>query len=106
METRLAAPLKEFGDNIVDLDKPGYSTALGLVLMGFEKMEQEGTIYNTTTPIKYNTENETVTEEEKVSVTNNNPNNSEPKKAPKTPFSFKKLFGGFTNEGMFNDNDA
>ncbi|MBR4883031.1 MAG: hypothetical protein IKU18_04050, partial [Bacteroidales bacterium] len=111
LETRLAYPGREFCDTDAQVCKPSLSTAVGLVLMGFEKMEREGAVYNTTTPINYSK-----VEEEAVAVEVEAPaaQAAEPaaaeqvKEAKKkgSGFSFQKFFSQFKEDNMFTDNEA
>lgn len=103
LETRLAFPGREFTDSDIDVCKPTLSTAVGLIIMGFEKLEREGGSY-CTTPINYK-EMEAVEVEATTTNTTATKVENAPKKA-KSGFSFSKLMKSFNTETMFNDNEA
>lgn len=99
LETRLAYPGREFCDSDVQVCKPTLSTAVGLVLMGFEKMEREGKVYNTTTAIDY--------AHEPVEVEADQVQQAKVKESRKrSGFSFGDFFKQFKDDSMFNNNEA
>ena len=54
MDTKLAYPMRTISEVDVNINKPSMSTAVGLILMGFEemeKMEKKGQTMRTTTPL-------------------------------------------------------
>ena len=107
METRLAYPGREFCDTDAQVCRPTLSTAVGLVLMGFEKMEREGTTYNTTTPINYmKKEEDAVAVEAAAQVQQPAQEKAREPKKKGEGFSFKKFFSQFNEDKMFNDNEA
>ena len=73
------------------------STAVGLVLNGFEIMEREKCIYNTITEINYQLFDNQQQQEEPVPAAQ--------KPQAKKNF-FKNFFSSFSSEKMFNDNQA
>lgn len=102
LETRLAFPSEEFSESEANVCKPTLSTAVGLILMGFEKIEREGGTYSTT-PINYS-ELESV----EVNATQGAQQagataETIKKEAKKQGFNWKKLFN---TDNMFNDNEA
>lgn len=106
METRVAVPdVCISADSITDIYKPTLSTAVGLVLKGFERAEKEGGIYATTTAF---------VKEEPVAVevaaqANLQQEKEKEAKAPKekkSSFSFSKLLSSLNNDNMFKDNEA
>ena len=103
LETRLAYPGREFCDTDAQVCKPSLSTAVGLVLTGFERMERQGVRFNTTTPINYRKE-----EEEAVTVEAAPQAREEVKETKKKGggFSFSKFFNQFKDDNMFTDNEA
>ena len=111
LETRLAYPGREFCDTDAQVCKPSLSTAVGLVLMGFERMEREGAVYNTTTPINYSKveEEPVAVEVEAPAAQAAEPAAAEPVKEAKkkgSGFSFQKFFSQFKEDNMFTDNEA
>lgn len=100
LETRLAYPGREFCDSDVQVCRPTLSTAVGLIVMGFEKMEQEGKRYNTTTAINYN---EAYAEAVVEAAPAQAPAREEKKKSG---FKFGDFFKQFKDESMFNNNEA
>ena len=103
LDTRLACPGREFSDADVQVGRPTLSTAVGLVIAGFEKMEREGVRYNTTTPINYAKEEEAVAVEAA-------PVQEAVKEAPqvkkKSGFNFKSFFNSIKSDDVFNENEA
>lgn len=109
LETRLAYPGREFCDTEAQVCKPTLSTAVGLVLMGFEKMEREGVKYNTTTPIDYGKEEEeevTVEVDAPVQLPEDNAQKVKEPKKNKSSFGWKSFFSQFKDDNMFKDNEA
>ena len=116
LETRLAYPGREFCDTEAQVCKPSLSTAVGLVLMGFEKMEHEGVRYNTTTPINYLQEQEEETvlveaavQEQEAAAQETAAQDAAPvqKQEPKKKsWSLKGFFSQFNEDKMFTDNEA
>lgn len=106
METRVAVPdVCISGDSITDIYKPALSTAVGLVLKGFERAEKEGGIYKTTTaPVK-----EEPVAVEVVAAGITAPEKEQKAKAPKekgSNFSFSKLLNSLSSDNMFKNNEA
>ena len=82
------------------------STAVGLVLKGFQKMENEGISIESTLPLKHASEKEEEPAEEAPVAEEVAPQPEETKKKKKG-FSFKNLINTFNSENMFKqDNDA
>lgn len=100
LETRVAVPEVALSpDSVTDIYKPTLSTAVGLILKGFDRMEREGTVYNTTTPMKK--------AEESVAVEVQAGNHEEKAhKEKKSNFNFSKLLSSFSSDNMFKDNEA
>ncbi|MEF9931100.1 MAG: cell division protein FtsA [Bacteroidales bacterium] len=102
LETRIAVPdMVTASDSVTDIYKPTFSTAIGLILKGFDRMEREGSVYNTTTPIKVE-EPVTVEVADEGSTTA-----GKARKEKKSSFSFSKLISSLNSEKMFvEDNEA
>lgn len=97
LDTRIAVPDVSIApDSVTDIYKPTLSTAVGLIIKGFEKMEAEGGIYNTTSAIKIEP---VLTEVAPV-------NEIKPSKDKKSNFSFSKLLNSLNSDNMFKDNEA
>ncbi len=104
LETRLAVPHITFSDIEVPVNKPTLSTAVGLVVMGFEKMEREGRTYNSTTAATT----------KKESVSNVTKNDTAKEEQPKTQKEeqpkrriWKEIFGNLKSDNeLFTDNEA
>ncbi len=106
LETRLAVPDKTFSEAEAPILKPSLSTAVGLVLMGAEKLEKDGKTINGSTQQNYrqqeytSTEN-TVKEEVKQEM------NTQPKEPKKNPWGgFKNIFDSLKSDNVFKDNEA
>lgn len=98
LDTRVAVPdMVISSDSITDIYKPALSTAVGLVLKGFEKMEREKAVYRTTIPLK---NEEPVLEEVAAG------GKQEAAQEKKSKFSLSSLLGTLKSESMFKDNDA
>ena len=113
LEARVAYPDENISsDSLSDVFTPAASTAVGLILNGFEKMAREKTIYNTATEIKYDIfadKQEQEQKEDVVTVEEANTENKKKEEAPAKPkVSFwNKLKGSFSTDKMFNpDNEA
>ena len=113
LEARVAYPDENISsDSLSDVFTPAASTAVGLILNGFEKMAREKTIYNTATEIKYDIfadKQEQEQKEDVVTVEEANTENKKKEDAPAKPkVSFwNKLKGSFSTDKMFNpDNEA
>lgn len=101
LDTRVAVPdMVVSSDSITDIYKPTLSTAVGLVLKGFERMEREKTVYKTTTPLQ----KEGTTPEEAAALAAGGKQEPAPEK--KSKFSFFTLLGTLKSDTMFKDNDA
>ncbi|MEG0517470.1 MAG: cell division protein FtsA [Bacteroidales bacterium] len=100
LETRVAVPEVCLSpDSVTDIYKPTLSTAVGLILKGFDRMEREGTVYNTTTPVKK--------AEEPVAVEAGSAQHQDKaSKEKKVSFNFSKMFSSFSSDNMFKDNEA
>lgn len=98
LETRIAVPENvTVNAGVPDIQKPNLSTAVGLVMKGFERMENENTVYNTITPFV------------KKVDTNNEPKEVEKQDVPKTKkrgFSIGKFFDSISSDKIFKDNEA
>ena len=97
METRLAIPSKAYALLETPLNKPSFSTGVGLVVMGFEKLEKENSPYEATAPSSYiQKEAAQPVKDVKDEV------KPQPKPEPeKTPW-WKRL----TTDNVFKDNEA
>ena len=80
-----------------DIQKPGLATAGGLNMKGFERMENENAVYNTCTPFV----KQTIVEK----TSGKKPESTDVKKEKKK-FSFSKILSSFSNDNMFNNNEA
>ena len=107
LDTRVAFPENSItADSVEEVFKPGISTAVGLVLKGFQKMENEGISIESTLPLKHASEKEEEPAEEAPVAEEVAPQPEETKKKKKG-FSFKNLINTFNSENMFKqDNDA
>ena len=107
LDTRVAFPENSItADSVEEVFKPGMSTAVGLVLKGFQKMENEGISIESTLPLKHASEKEEEPAEEAPVAEEVAPQPEETKKKKKG-FSFKNLINTFNSENMFKqDNDA
>lgn len=110
MDARIAMPNDSIAqDSLDDVFKPALSTAVGLVIMGFEKMESDGVNYNTTTAIVKEEEKEIVEQEDNTLDQNKKSEKVKEEKAPKEKkqgFKLKNFFKSFETETMFKDNEA
>lgn len=108
LETRLAYPGREFCDTDAQVCKPSLSTAVGLVLAGFERMERDGVRYNTTTPINYKVEEEkeTVLVEAGAQLPQMEQEKAKEPKKKNGGFGWKNFFNQFKDDNMFKDNEA
>ena len=106
LETRLAFPDKTFSEAEASITRPSLSTAVGLVLIGAEKLEKEGNAYSTTTPMDYSKQKdapaaEVVKDEEKKQEP------QQPKAPKKNPWGgFKDIFNSLKSDNVFTDNEA
>ena len=81
LEARVAYPDENISsDSLSDVFTPAASTAVGLILNGFEKMAREKTIYNTATEIKYDIFADKQEQEQKEDVVTVEEANTENKK--------------------------
>ena len=116
METRLAFPYKTMSEAEFPISKPSLSTAVGLILMGFEKIEKEGGRYNATSPINYReTEKDTTTGNQAASPATGatsgasaaQPAADKAKEAKeKNKRGWHDFFKQFKEDNMFTDNEA
>src|SRR5574344_29985 len=116
LETRTALPDTSITeDSMQEARTPELSTAVGLVLKGFEKMENEGFTYETTSPINYKQDlftKEKLAEEgsETVSVEvteTETPEKGEEHKKKKGLFNIKKIISSLNSDNIFKqDNQA
>ena len=111
MDIKLTSPLRTMSEVDVNISRPSISTAVGLVLMGFEdieRMEKKGQTMRTTTPMQPaaskadigstatdNTTSGTTAEKPKEQTT-------ESKKGP----WFKGIIDSFKSDNVFKDNEA
>jgi len=112
METRLAFPYKTMSEAECPISKPSLSTAVGLILMGFEKIEKEGGRYNATSPINYRetaknqaTETPAATAASEATATKPAAEKSKEPKEKKKGGWFD-VFKQFKDDNMFTDNEA
>ena len=95
LDTRVAFPENSItADSVEEVFKPGMSTAVGLVLKGFQKMENEGISIESTLPLKHASEKEEEPAEEAPVAEEVAPQPEETKKKKKG-FSFKNLINTF-----------
>lgn len=97
METRLAIPNKAYALIETPLNKPSLSTGVGLVVMGFEKIERENAQYNATSAAGYK-EKETAGPVKEVK--------EETKPQPKAEQDKTPWWKKFTTDNVFKDNEA
>jgi cell division protein FtsA len=106
MEIRLAVPSRQYAEIEVPINKPALSTAVGLVVLGFEKMEKEGTKYTSTTPINYKEEQKAAAAE-KTAKEEPEPQTKKAQETKKREgWGLGNFFKQFKEDNMFTDNDA
>ena len=102
LDTRLAVPHITFNDAEVQVNKPTLSTAVGLIVMGFERMEREGKNFTSTAPAKFQKPVEKT--EVKIQEEAAKPKQEEPKKGPG---SWRDIFKKIKSDNeLFTDNEA
>ena len=104
IDTKLAYPLRTLSEVDVNISKPSISTAVGLILMGFEemeKMEKKGQTMRTTTPMQPR-ENKA---DSSSTATDNTTSSTTAEKAKEQPKK-KKWWETFTTDNVFKDNEA
>ena len=109
MDTKITCPLRTISEVDVNISRPSISTAVGLVLMGFnevEKMEKKGVAVKATTPItsvekKADPVNVAT---EKVAVTTTEKAKEQPKKD--WGKGIRDFFGAIKSDNVFKDNEA
>ncbi len=107
MDTRIGYPYRTMSEIEVQIGKPHLSTAVGLVLMGFEKMEKEGQAYMATTPVTPTKEEETEIVEKKPAPETKEEPTQQPKENKKNPWAgWKGLIDTFKSDNVFKDNEA
>ena len=116
METRLAFPYKTMSEVEIPISKPSLSTAVGLILMGFEKIEKEGGRFNSTSPINYRETGKIPATETSAATAATTASGADTSKtaAGKTQEPKEKKKGGswtdffkqFKDDNMFTDNEA
>lgn len=110
METKLAYPLRTLSEVDVNINRPSISTAVGLVLMGFEefeRMEKKGRSIKATTPMspaeKEKQQAEIVTET--TTAAEPETPKEQTKESKKSPW-FKGFIDSFKSDNVFKDNEA
>ena len=112
MDTKLTYPLRTLSEVDVNIGKPSMSTAVGLVLMGFdklEKMEKKGEIMRATTPLQQPEKpQETIsTTTDKSDDTATEKAKEQAKEPKKNPWGgLKGIFDSFKSDNVFKDNEA
>lgn len=106
MEIRLAVPSRQYAEIEVPISKPALSTAVGLVVLGFEKMEKEGIKYTSTTPINHKEEQETAAAEKTAKEEPESRTDKGQGTKEKGGWGWKSIFNQFKDDKMFTDNDA
>ena len=101
LDIRLAVPNRQYAEIEIPINKPSLSTAVGLVVMGFEKMEEEGVKFTSTS-----TNWKKPTDAEKPSKEVSEPQTDKDPKPGNKGFRLRDIFGQFKNDNMFNENDA
>lgn len=108
MDTKLAFPLRTLSEVDVNINKPSISTAVGLILMGFEKLEKiekKGETDRATTPLQ-TAANKTDVDKVQIAQTEETEkakvNAKESKKGP----WFKGIIDSFKSDNVFKDNEA
>ena len=108
MDTKLAFPLRTLSEVDVNINKPSISTAVGLILMGFEKLEKiekKGETIRATTPLQ-TAANKTDVDKVQIAQTEETEkakvNAKESKKGP----WFKGIIDSFKSDNVFKDNEA
>lgn len=102
LDTRLAYPHKTFSEAESSITKPSLSTAVGLVLIGAEKMEKDGKGYSTT-PIDFKPEEKGIEQKQEVKTQTEpaTPVQEKPKKK-----SWRDIFNTIKSDDVFTDNEA
>ncbi len=112
METRLAFPYKTMSEVEIPISKPSLSTAVGLILMGFEKIEKEGGRFNSTSPINYRETGKIPATETPAATASGADTSKTAAGKPQEPKEKKKggswtdFFKQFKDDNMFTDNEA
>ena len=111
LDTKLAYPMRTLSEVDVNIGKPSMSTAVGLVLMGFEeveKMEKKGQIMRATTPLEPAKEkvetDSSATDNAKTDKTAENAK-EQTKETKKGPW-YKGIIDSFKSDNVFKDNEA
>lgn len=108
MDTKLAFPLRTLSEVDVNISKPSISTAVGLVLMGFEKlekMEKKGETIKTTAPLQPAATKDDAEAVEIVPAEETDKAKEQAKEQKKNPW-FKGIIDSFKSDNVFKDNEA
>lgn len=108
MDTKLAFPLRTLSEVDVNISKPSISTAVGLVLMGFEKlekMEKKGETIKTTAPLQPAATKADAEAVEIVPAEETDKAKEQAKEQKKNPW-FKGIIDSFKSDNVFKDNEA
>ncbi len=106
LDTRLAYPYKIFSEAETAIAKPSLSTATGLVLLGFEKMEKEGGPYSSTSPVSRKADVQTAPAGTGKDETGQK-SQEQPKTPKKSPWGgFKGIIDSLKSDNVFKDNEA
>ena len=108
MDTKLAFPLRTLSEVDVNISKPSISTAVGLVLMGFdklEKMEKKGETIRTTTPLQPAATKADADVVKIVPAEETDKAKEQAKEQKKNPW-FKGIIDYFKSDNVFKDNEA
>ena len=107
MDTKLAFPMRTLSEVDVNIGKPSMSTAVGLVLMGFEKMEKmekKGETIRTTTPLSPEEKKKDTAGNTTGTVTETPDNKIGENDKPQGPK--QKWWEKFKIDNAFKDNEA
>ena len=107
LDTKLAYPMRTLSEVDVNIGKPSLSTAVGLILMGFEeveKREKKGEIMRTTTPMSPVEKKKDTADNTSETATDTIDNKVEEKDKPQVPK--QKWWEKFKIDNAFKDNEA
>lgn len=107
MDTKLEFPIRTMSEVDVNIGKPSMSTAVGLVLMGFEeleKMEKKGKTMRSTTPVSPAERKQDSAGDSAGTTTDTPANKVEEKDKPQAPK--QKWWEKFKIDNAFKDNEA
>lgn len=106
MPVRLACPDRMFNDGEVHVNNPALSTAVGLIIAGFEHLGKTGAKNNSTTPIDYGTKEEKPKAEENKEQPKAAAPATEKVEKKKDPVNWGNFWKKVSGKDMFNENEA